>query len=71
MLNALYNTEYVIIGYTKNKMRKTHNLHGQTKIGRGCSAYKSHKMGLAEKVVFQHDASLIFCGRLGNNLGPK
>ena len=31
MLDAFYNTEYVIKGHAKNTMR---NLHGQTKIGR-------------------------------------
>ena len=34
MLNALYNIEYGIKDHTKNKMRKTQNLHGQKKIGR-------------------------------------
>ena len=65
------NTDYVIKDHTKNKMRKTLNLHRQTKIGRWCNVYKSHKIGLAEKVVYQHalkmsmeDASLIFCARL-------
>ena len=41
-------------GHTKNEMRKNQNSQGETKIGRWCNAYKSHKIGLAEKVVFQH-----------------
>ena len=41
-------------GHTKNKMRKIQNLHGQTKIGRSCNAYKSHKIDLSEKMGFYH-----------------
>ena len=54
MLDALYNTEYVIKGHKHDKMRKTQNFYGLSKIGRRCNTYKSHKIGLAEKVVFQH-----------------
>ena len=52
MLDALYNTEYVIKVHTKNKMGKTQTW--TDKIARSCNAYKSHRIDIVEKVVFQH-----------------
>ena len=50
-----FTTQNIIIKvHTKNKKEKNTNVRGQTKVGRYCNAYKSHKIGLAVRVVFQH-----------------